>query len=265
MRATAATPADAGVFGGKGGDGGSGGNLRTPAIAVIVSSTLTGGAVGAGGRGGSPPPNGFGPPAAPGVDPPSPELRRASLARTVVVGTCVGGPTDGGQNLTAAAGLSRNRRRPAPERRRHPGRRSPSLIDAARACPAVDVAGTARPQGAACDIGGFEVPAQPVTLTPDALAFAPLTAGSGASTLSVSAANPGLPGLPLPISVTGDPAFSVAGQSCSPVLLGGATCDVTVRFAPTGAGLVTGTLRLGNRSLPLSGTGLAAPRSTRHR
>ena len=247
---------DGGSFGGKGGNGGSGGNLHTPANAAVVSSTLTGGAVGAGGRGGTGSAFGGGSGGA-GNGSAVAGSAATSLARTVVVGTCDGAPTDGGQNLTAAAGCPGAVGDPLLSGSGMPGAGSPA-IDAAGACPAVDVAGTARPQGAACDIGAFEVPAKPVTLTPDALAFAPLTAGSGASTLSVSAANPGLPGLPLPISVTGDPAFSVAGQSCPPVLLGGATCDVTVRFAPTGAGLVTGTLRLGDRTLPLSGTGLAA-------
>jgi hypothetical protein len=135
---------------------------------------------------------------------------------------------------------------------------SPAIDGApAAGCPADDLLGTSRPQGAGCDIGAVEVPAAALTLSSGTLAFGARTVGAAPQTLAVTAGNPGLPGLGLPIAVTGGPDFTIAAESCPDVLLGGASCVVTVAFAPAGAGARAGTLRIAGRAVDLTGTGVA--------
>ena len=186
-----------------------------------------------------------------------------TLARTIATGSCDGTVGDGGGNLGTDPTCQVTLANPLVNASGMPGAGSPA-IDAATSCPAADLAGTARPQGAACDIGALEAPAAATAVTRTGLDFGSVTVG-GAATRSVSVSNPGLPGLPLAIGVAGDPAFSLAGHTCGAVLAGGAGCAVTVRFAPVATGSPAGTLRIGGDVLALSGTGVApatAPQAT---
>ncbi len=177
-----------------------------------------------------------------------------TLARSVTSGTCDGGGVVGdGGNLAASISCPGTFTDPRVGADGMPGAGSPA-IDAAATCPDTDLAGTARPQGAACDIGAVEVPAPAAAVARTGLAFGSVTTGT-AVTQTVDVSNPGLPGLPLAFSVTGDPAFTLAGHTCGAVLAGGAGCVVTVRFAPTTAGARMGTLQIAGDTLALTGTG----------
>ncbi len=243
---------------GNGGSGGGGGSL-VAVNATLESSTLIGGATGAGAAAGSGPPPVF--PGITGLGTAIDSFGTITLVRSITSGSCDGGVANGGGNLATAIGCGATIADPLLTAAGVPLAGSPA-IDAATSCPAVDVAGTARPQGAACDIGGVEAPATAATAAPGALDFGSHGVGSSA-TLAVDATNPGLPGLPLALAVGGDPAFTLAGHTCGAVLAGGAGCVVTVRFAPVAAGMRTGTLQIGDgvlarpMVLPLSGTGVA--------
>jgi hypothetical protein len=232
----------AGTTGRAGGNGGNGGNLSSTGTATATSSTLLGGSAGAGGVGGGGALGGNGT-AGNGAG----LAGNPTLTASVITGSCSGAPVDGGQNLTALAGCPGAVGDPRLDTDGVPAAGSPAL-DAASACPATDLAGTARPQGATCDIGALETRAGTLTASPEALAFAP-----GPGTRTVSVTNPGLPALGLPVSVAGDPDFALAGHTCPPLLLGGARCEATISFTPVAVGLRTGVLRLGGREVQLSG------------
>ena len=244
---------------GNGGSGGGGAGL-VAGDANVTSSTIVGGATGAGAPGGTGPIN---PGGISGLDTAIDSTGTVTLARTIVDGTCSGAVDDVGGSLGTATDCGATIADPRLDAAGVPGAGSPA-IDATASCPPVDVAGTARPQGAACDIGALEAPASPVAATASGLDFASLTEGT-ATTLSVNVTNPGLPGLPLTISVVGDPEFTLAGHTCGAVLAAGSGCAVTVRFAPVAAGTRTGTLRIADGvlarplGLPLTAVGLAKP------
>ena len=243
---------------GKGGPGGSGAGL-VGADVVVASSTFVAGTVGAGGPGGTPAGlDGF-----PGTTTAVRAVGTVTLARTIVAGSCDGTVNDGGGNLGTDPTCQVPVANPLLEASGMPGAGSPA-IDAAASCPTVDLAGTARPQGAACDVGALEVPAPAASVGRSGLDFGSVTVG-GAVARSVDVGNPGLPGLPLAIGVSGDPAFTLAGHTCGAVLAGGAGCAITVRFAPAAAGSPAGTLRIGGEALALTGTGVApaAPQATK--
>ena len=235
---------------GSGGHGGSGGGLFAGGIATIVHSTLTGSVAGTGGASGGPGATvgtaGLGSAISAGPD--------TTMARALIDGSCVGRIADGGLNLTSAAHdcpgtVATLSLSPAGV----PLAGSPAIDGApAAGCPAEDLLGTSRPQGAGCDIGAVEVRAAALTLSNDTLAF-----GAAPQTLAVTVGNPGLPGLGLPIAVDGGPDFTIAAETCPDVLPGGASCVVTVAFAPAGAGARTGTLRLAGRAVALTGAGVA--------
>jgi CSLREA domain-containing protein len=247
------------ALGGNAGDGGAGGNGAglmgfTGADVEVESSTFAGGVTGAGG------PSGLGPlanagPAGSGSA--AYGVGIVSLARTIVSGTCAGAIDDGGGNLgtdfscpvTVASLLLDANGMPGP---------GSHAIDASTSCPSTDLAGTARPQGVGCDVGALEVPAAPLAVARTGVEFGSVTAG-GTATRSVDVSNPGLPALPLAISVSGDPAFTLDGHTCGAALAGGSDCSVTVRFAPTATGARTGTLQIGNEVVNLGGTGVAPP------
>ena len=252
---------------GKGGSGGTGAGLVgfTGADVDIVSSTFVGGTVSAGGPGGTPAGlDGF-----PGTATAVRAVGAVTLARTIVAGSCDGTLGDGGANLGTDPTCQVPLANPLVNASGMPVAGSPA-IDATASCPAVDLAGTPRPQGAACDIGALEAPAAATAVAPTGLDFGSLTAGT-AATLSVTVSNPGLPGLPLAIAVDGDPEFTLAGHTCASALAGGAACAVTVRFAPAAPGTRRGTLRIADGVLarplavPLTGAGLAAPAATTKR
>ena len=258
-----------GLRGARGGNGGRGAGRSAGVGGVEVeSSTFVGGTLGAGGPAGTPPGN---PPVSPGAAGQfSAVLSIAqdgvTLTRTVTSGTCglsTSAISDGGGNLTTDPACTGAFADPLLSPGGVPLAGSPAL-DAAASCPAADLAGTARPQGAGCDIGALEVPASPAAAAADALGFGTRTTGTSTA-LTVAVSNPGLPGLPLTIGVAGDPAFTVSGHTCGAVLVGGSDCTVTVAYAPAAAGAHTGVLRIGDGvvarplAVTLSGTGVAPP------
>jgi hypothetical protein len=249
-----------GVPGANGGRGGDAGGLLVDGAATITNTTIIGGNAGAGGTGGlggAATPNGQN--GANGVGSAATGTAAAHFTRSIFDGSCGGAIVDDGLNLRSAAGgcpgtlanlfLGAGA---VPQ----PG--SPAIDAAPLAdCPVKDLLGTSRPQGARCDIGAVEIEAAPLTLDRSALAFAPVTLGTGSRTLTLNVRNPGAPGILVPIKVTGAPDFTLAAESCPDVLLGGANCDVIVAFTPSRAGARRGTLAVGNRTLALTGTGVA--------
>jgi CSLREA domain-containing protein len=239
------------------GNGGAGGNAAgliafTGSDVDVESSTLVAGTTGPGGPGGAGPLSNGGPA---GFATAVYGVGGVSLARTIATGDCDGTVGDGGENLGTHFRCPVTLDDPLVDANGMPGAGSPA-IDAATTCPTVDLAGTSRPQGAACDIGALEVPAAAAAVARTGLDFGPVTTG-GAATRSVDVINPGLPGLVLPIAVTGGSEFTLAAHTCGALLPGGAACAVTVRFAPTALGARTGTLQIGNETLDLTGTGVA--------
>jgi parallel beta-helix repeat protein len=129
--------------------------------------------------------------------------------------------------------------------------------------PATDLDGNARVEGAAVDIGVYEVPQPRANLSPASLDFGSQTGGTftvasttltntGNATLTVAGA-----------SLTGSSWFSVSADTCSAASLGpGASCSVSVRFYTGAPGSFAATLIFtdnagsGSQSLPITGTAL---------
>ena len=110
----------------------------------------------------------------------------------------------------------------------------------------------------------FPSPAQPGALTaaPSSLAFGDVASGSTSAAQTVAVSNPGSSAVSVS-SVTASGPFS-EGNNCGTSLAAGASCTVTVMFAPTAAGAASGTLSV-NSSAPgspltvaLSGTGTSS-------
>jgi CSLREA domain-containing protein len=249
-----------GGAGASGGNGGGGGGLSAVGAADVRFSTLMTGGTGPGGPG-SPPgiqgSNGLGTAIANAFSPAS------TVRSSVLSGSCMGGFTPASTaNLGAAtAGCPGSSAAPKLSAAGVPTAGSPAIDGAPVAgCPTTDLAGRARPQGVRCDIGAFEVAAGTLTYSRTSLVFPVVRVGS-ASTLAVTVGNSGLAGLALPVSI-GGAGFRIAARTCAAELAGGRTCGVTVAFAPTAAAPFSGSLRLGSRTLPLSGTGAAAPIAT---
>jgi CSLREA domain-containing protein len=247
-------------FGGNGGPGGSAGGLLADGSAAVFHVTITAGAAGSGGPGGS----GVGTSGAAGANGQGSAVSGTGAAHftsTILEGSCSGAIVDDGANLKSSnAGCPGALANVLLGPGAVPQVGSPAIDGGPETgCTVRDPLGTSRPQGARCDIGAIEVPAAPLTLSHSALAFAPIAVGAGSRFLTVNVLNKGLPGLALPISVTGGPDFEIAAESCPDVLRGGTDCDVIVLFTPSQAGERTGTLQLADRVVGLSGTGVAPP------
>jgi hypothetical protein len=98
-------------------------------------------------------------------------------------------------------------------------------------------------------------------LNPPSLAFPATPVGQLSAAQSVTITNSG--GLPLTsISITASTQFQES-STCGTQLAAGAVCTVSVQFAPTQTGAVTGTLTVSDilrtQTVALSGTGLAPP------
>ncbi|HEY3753461.1 MAG TPA: choice-of-anchor D domain-containing protein, partial [Pseudonocardiaceae bacterium] len=102
----------------------------------------------------------------------------------------------------------------------------------------------------------------PLTASPSSVSFGSETVGSTSSAQSVTVSNPGSAAVSMAsVGVTGP--FSET-NNCGTSLAAGASCTVSVKFAPTASGSASGTLSV-NSSAPgspltvaLSGTGTAA-------
>jgi hypothetical protein len=99
-----------------------------------------------------------------------------------------------------------------------------------------------------------------VTVAPSTLAFGNVGIGSVSSAQTVQISNPGTAALTLNgQSISGDASFHIAANSCGASLAVGASCAVSVTFAPTVSGARAGTLTLtdalGTHTVALSGSG----------
>lgn len=99
------------------------------------------------------------------------------------------------------------------------------------------------------------------SLSPSAIAFSSTIAGQISAPQTVTLSNSG--DLPLnSISVSATTGFQ-ASSNCGGSLSGHASCAITVTFAPTSAGLITGTMAVSDairtQTVSLSGTGLQPP------
>src|SRR6266446_6065370 len=100
-----------------------------------------------------------------------------------------------------------------------------------------------------------------VNVSPSKLEFGNQVLTRTSSTQSVVLANPTKQDLNI-FAVAADSDFSVAFSSCGAVLPAGNQCTISVKFAPTATGLLTGTLRIDDDSsqtpekIKLSGTGV---------
>ncbi len=103
-------------------------------------------------------------------------------------------------------------------------------------------------------------PLAPVaSLSPSSLTFAAQTVGSTSAAQTITLANSGQAALSI-TSITASTGF-LQTSSCGSSLAGGSTCPISVTFAPTAAGSVTGTLTIADnaagatQTVALSGTG----------
>jgi hypothetical protein len=101
-----------------------------------------------------------------------------------------------------------------------------------------------------------------LTASPSSVAFGNVTVGQTSSAQTVTVSNPGSSAVSISSAGTSGP-FSQT-NTCGSSLGAGASCTVSVRFAPTAAGAASGSLSVastapgGPLSVPLSGTGLTA-------
>ena len=97
-----------------------------------------------------------------------------------------------------------------------------------------------------------------VSITPSSLTFGSTGIGSISPAQTVQISNPGTAMLSLTNQViTGDTSFRIASRTCSTSLAPGASCTLSINFAPTTGGAHTGTLALtdalGTHTIALSG------------
>ncbi len=94
-------------------------------------------------------------------------------------------------------------------------------------------------------------------LSPAILNFPDQLVGTTSATQTVTLSNAGTAALTVgTITITGN--FSRPSKTCGSILAAGSSCTISVAFAPRAAGLLTGTLTVGNNgTVALSGTGVA--------
>jgi hypothetical protein len=112
--------------------------------------------------------------------------------------------------------------------------------------------------------GTVAAAAPAVTASPSAVSFGSQTIGAPAATQTVTLANKGNVALALNgIAVSGAATVAIANKTCGTSLAVGASCTVTLSFAPTAAGAAAATLAVTSNAAPLqvtiSGTGTTAP------
>ncbi len=119
--------------------------------------------------------------------------------------------------------------------------------------------------GAATDaLSGTGVLPGALQASPGSLSYAPIVTGSQSAPQNVILSNPGGVTVALSTPQLSSADYMLTGNSCGASLAGGASCTVSVAFAPTAAGSRLGTLTLagtGNNGpvahVTLSGSGLA--------
>jgi hypothetical protein len=186
----------------------------------------------------------------------------ASVHASVITGSgtvCAGAMTDDGDNVSLAGiGCPGAGSDPALDDNLIPAADSRAIDHATGPCPAADVRGVTRPQGAACDAGAIERRPTTLSLEPASLAFGAFLPGA------MSAAKPA------ELTYTGDGAFKLGAASASgdfsasgcsgAIFVDHGSCSVAVTFGPTAAGIRTGTLSVatpvGARTASLTGIGL---------
>lgn len=99
-----------------------------------------------------------------------------------------------------------------------------------------------------------------LAFTPSGHNFGPVTVGQHANKGFTLTNNSSTATSPLTVSLAGPAGFTITADTCAGIRLGpGKTCTVTVRFAPSAAGAVTGTLKAAGISraatASLTGTG----------
>lgn len=124
----------------------------------------------------------------------------------------------------------------------------------------LSIASSATPLPLSASLSGTGAQAQ-LQITPDGLAFGPVSLGLSAS-LSMTLLNTGTtPITGIALSITGD--YAVTAPCATTTLAGGASCSVTLTFSPTVIGTRSGVLTVTSSdagspaSIPLSGTGVA--------
>jgi hypothetical protein len=106
----------------------------------------------------------------------------------------------------------------------------------------------------------FEVTAPGISTSTSTLAFGSVTVGAS-GTQQVTVTNSGTRTLSLGAAAVSGP-FSIASGTCGDTLAPGASCVITLAFAPAAAGTATGTLTIasdaGSPAVALTATGVAA-------
>jgi hypothetical protein len=110
---------------------------------------------------------------------------------------------------------------------------------------------------------GTGTPASTVGLSPAVLDFGSAQVGTASAPLQATVANTGPAAITVASATVGGP-FSIATNACGTgSLASGASCQLTVEFAPTAVGPATGTLAVndsaGSQTAVLKGSGAAAP------
>ena len=110
-------------------------------------------------------------------------------------------------------------------------------------------------------LSGIGLTPAAVSITPQSLVFAAQQVGSSSGVQTLMISNTGganLTGLSIVVSEE----FAISGNNCGANLAGGASCNLSVSFTPSGAGIRSGSLSLLSIAptvvVPLTGTGLTA-------
>jgi cytochrome c553 len=112
--------------------------------------------------------------------------------------------------------------------------------------------------------GTVSAPAPAIAATPSAVSFGAQNVGAAGASQAVTLANTGNVPLTLnSIAVTGADSIAIAAKTCAATLAPGASCTVTLTFAPKSEGPAAATLAVASNAAPLqigvSGNGTAAP------
>ena len=129
-----------------------------------------------------------------------------------------------------------------------------------------DYDGVLRPQGNGYDLGAYEFPTQAgatgtLSASPNSLSFGNVTVGQS-STTTATLTNTGSASVTIAQINSNNSSFQTSGISFPLTLSAGQSATLTVNFAPTSAGAVSGTLAVASNAsnatnISVSGTGVA--------